>query len=261
MVFAPKRHRGQNFLIDRNVLKKIVAAAAIKPSEIVVEIGAGKGVLTQELAAKARRVIAVELDKELIQPLRESISAYPNVEIIQDDCLNIPNTRYGSRDGEYAVIANIPYNITSRIIRKFLEEHPCPSRMILLVQREVAQRMRASPPDMNLLALSVQYYAQVEVLFSVSRNCFSPKPAVTSALVRIVPKSKRLPLAEEQRFFALISATFKGKRKRLIGTFAAHAGISKMKAEDILVGAGLSPNVRPQELSLEQWLGIAAQLL
>ena len=251
---TPKRHRGQNFLIDKNILRKIVDAAAIQPHETVVEIGAGTGILTRELAKRAKRVIAVELDKGLIPLLKNAVAEFPNVSIVQDDCLDIPHVRYGTKDGSYGVVANIPYNITSRLIRKFLEERPLPSRMILLIQKEVAMRMRAVPPDMNLLALSVQYYADVTLLFGVSRNCFSPKPAVESALVRIVPKRERKSAIEDRRFFELISAAFKGKRKRLASTLADAATVPKSRIEELLIRKNLSLNVRPQELSLEQWM-------
>lgn len=256
----PKRHRGQNFLIDKNILRKIVDAAAIQPNETIVEIGAGIGVLTQELAGRASQVIAVELDKALIPLLKKAVAAYANITIIQDDCLDVPNMKYGTTDGSYAVVANIPYNITSRLIRKFLEEHPRPSRMILLIQKEVAERMRAKPPDMNLLALSVQYYADVEVLFGVSRHCFSPKPSVESAVVRIVPKKQKQSDVSDEHFFTLVSSAFKGKRKRLVSTIADAVQRPKTEIENVLARENISSNVRPQELSLEQWIHLVASL-
>lgn len=257
---VPKRHRGQHFLIDKNILKKIIDAAAIQPDETIVEIGAGTGILTSELATRAKKVIAVELDKELIPILQKTLIEHSHATIIQDDCLDVSNKRYGRTDGSYAVVANIPYNITSRLIRKFLEEPPRPSRMILLIQREVAERMRETPPRMNLLALSVQYYADIELLFRVSRNCFSPKPAVESAVVRIVPKSKKHFFVEEKRFFALIGATFKGKRKRIVSTLADATKKQKKEIEELLRCKNISLNARPQELSLEQWIELTLQL-
>lgn len=253
----PKRHRGQNFLIDKNILRKIVQAAAIKPEEIIVEIGAGMGVLTLALAPFAKNVIAVELDKGLIPILVDAVAGQQNIRIIQDNALEVPLARYGTRNGSYAVVANIPYNITSRLIRKFLEEHPRPSRMILLIQREVAERMRAKPPNMNLLALSVQYYANIEVLFTVSRHCFSPKPSVESAVIRLTPRPTTLAPDEERRLFLLMAAAFKGKRKRLVSTFAACTSMTKKEVETLFLREKISLTARPQELSLEQWIQLS----
>lgn len=249
-----KRHRGQHLLIDKNVLGKIIKAADIKSDETIVEIGAGTGILTRELARKAKRVIAVELDKELELLLRANLSEYANVDIIQDDCRDIPLSRYGRTDGDYAVVANIPYNITSRLIRIFLEGFPRPSRMILLIQKEVAQRMIAKPPAMNLLAVCVQAHARVRMLFTVSRHCFKPSPKVESAVVRIEPFIlERGSLENERRFFTAISACYKGKRKKITTTLSAHLGIEKEKIELTLKQLLLSPSARPQELSVDQW--------
>ncbi|MEK7649007.1 MAG: 16S rRNA (adenine(1518)-N(6)/adenine(1519)-N(6))-dimethyltransferase RsmA [Patescibacteria group bacterium] len=264
----PKRHRGQNFLIDKNILRKIIDVAAIRRDEIIVEIGAGTGILTEALAQRAKKVIAVELDKGLIPVLQKNIQEYPNVEIVQDNCLDIPLERYGKADSDYAVVANIPYNITSRLIRIFLEGHPQPSRMILLVQREVVDRMCAKPPHMNLLALAVQYYADVRRLFDVSRHCFSPKPSVKSAVVSIVPNKSTLVKGDaartalhEKTFFKLISAAFKGKRKKLASTLFEATHIPKKDIEAILIRLHLSSSARGQELSLEQWLALTHELM
>ncbi len=250
----PKRYRGQNFLIDKNILRKIIDAAAVQRQETIVEIGAGTGILTQELAVKAKKVFALELDKDLIPLLRNNAGRYPNVEIIQDNALDVPLACYGRQDGDYTVVANIPYNVTSRLIRMFLEGHPRPRRMVLLVQRDVANRMRACAPDMNLLALSVQYYADVRLLFAVSRHCFFPKPKVESAVVEIIPKAQHV--LQEKNFFTLIGAAFKGKRKKLTGTLSEVLHIPKKDIEAVLVRLGLSPSARPQELSIEQWLAL-----
>ncbi len=252
--FKPKRHRGQNFLIDKNILRKIVDAAAVQQYETIVEIGAGTGILTQELAVKAKKVFAVELDKKLIPLLQNNVDRYPNVEVIQDNCLDIPMVRYGRQDGDYVVVANIPYNITSRLIRMFLEGHPRPSRMVLLIQRDVANRMRACVPDMNLLALSVRYYADVRLHFTVSRHCFFPKPKVESAVIEIIPKARHA--LQEKIFFTLIGAAFKGKRKKVARTLSDVVQIPKKDIEAVLIRMGLSSSARPQELSIEQWLAL-----
>lgn len=252
--FVPKRHRGQHFLADRNILAKIIKAADVKQHETIVEIGAGTGILTRELALKAKHVIAVELDKDLEPLLRANLSTHMNSEIIRDDARDIPLSRYGPRDGDYAVVANIPYNITSRLIRLFLEGSPGPSRMIFLIQKEVAQRLAARSPQMNLLAICTQSFASVEVLFNVSRHCFTPPPKVESAVVRIKPFTLQSGEKEKCRQLCVAAAAcFRGKRKKISTTLSAHLGIEKKKIETELQRLSLSPSARPQELSVDQW--------
>lgn len=249
-----KRHRGQHLLIDKNILGKIIKAADIKPNETIVEIGAGTGILTRELALKAKHVIAVELDKDLEPLLRANLSEFANVEIIREDCRDIPLSCYGRADGDYVVVANIPYNITSRLIRLFLEGFPCPSRMILLIQKEVAQRIIVRPPAMNLLALCVQSFASINVLFAVSRHCFKPSPNVESAVIRIEPFALQLSEREDRkRLCRVVSVCFKGKRKKISTTLAKHLDVEKRKIESTLLQLSLSPSARPQELSIDQW--------
>lgn len=194
--YRPKHHRGQNFLTDRNVLNNIVQRAHVGLTDTVVEIGAGTGNLTELLARKAGRVIAIEIDRDLIPVLEKRCSAYPNVEIVKDDARAFDPESYELQPGGYCVVANIPYNITSMIIRKFLEETPRPSRMVLLIQKEVAERICAHPPHMSIMALSVQYFATPKILFPVSRNCFTPRPAVDSAVIEIAVKNSVIPIRQ-----------------------------------------------------------------
>ncbi|MBI2644847.1 ribosomal RNA small subunit methyltransferase A [Candidatus Uhrbacteria bacterium] len=194
----PLHRRGQNFLIDTNIIRKIVEAAGIKKTDTIVEIGSGSGELTAELAVRAKKVVAVEIDAHLFWILDSRFRGNDkggdendNITLLKDDIRAIPNTIFGKKDGAYRVIANIPYHITSQIIRKFLENTPRPKELILLMQKEVAQRIAASPPQMSLLAVSVQYYAEARILFPVSRNSFFPKPNVDSAVVRLVVKDSK----------------------------------------------------------------------
>lgn len=251
----PKHHRGQNFLVDKNILKKIIDAADIQPSDIIVEIGAGLGNLTVELAKSAQKVVAVEIDKDLLPLLQKNTAEYPNVEIIKDNVLDLPLSRYASHDGGYKVVANIPYHITSRLIRLFLEERPKPSSLLLLVQKEVAQRIVAQAPDSSILSLSVQYYARPRILFPVSRNCFFPKPKVESSVMRLdVFPVQELPSKKEQEaFFKLIKAGFHAKRKLLSSNLSPELRITSQKIQAIFHVIGLQRTARPQELSLEDW--------
>lgn len=255
----PKRHRGQNFLIDKNILAKIVKAADISPNDLVLEVGAGTGVLTRELAKQAHHVVAVEIDKDLIQILRDNLRDYSNVTLIKNDILAVSNKELFS---SYKLIGNIPYNITSRLLRKFLEEDPKPSSLLLLVQKEVAQRIVALEGKMALLSLAVQYFTtSAKILFPVSRHCFYPKPKVESAVILLnVRRRSLLPKEQEQLFFELIRHGFSSKRKKLISNLTKLKGIGKEKLAMFLKQSNLSENVRAEDLKLDDWLTLAKLL-
>lgn len=273
--FAPKRHRGQNFLIDKNILKKIADMAAITKDDIVLEVGPGTGALTTELVKRAKRVIAVEIDRDLFSFLEEKFADCENLTLVKDDILSvdvasllqqdigcrtqrikngfqtIPYTLYPI---PYSIVANLPYNITSRFFRKFLEEESArPKAMIVLVQKEVAQRMIARPPDMNLLALSVQLYADIHIAFSVSRHCFRPKPKVESAVVQlnIIARSARNDSAKA--ILHLAKAAFSEKRKQCAKTIAKKCGIPLERMHAAFDSAGVPLTARAEEISIEQW--------
>ena len=206
----PTKSKGQNFLIDGNILNKIVQAADLKKTDTVLEVGPGLGCLTMELAKRAGKVISVELDRKLAAYLREMIQEYNNVEIVEGDILKLgvrgPANRAG-RQGSgtayslfpvgYKIVANLPYNITSRFLRKFLTAENKPSEMVLMIQKEVAQRICAKAGDMSLLAVSVQYYGQPKIVDYVSKNCFWPSPEVDSAILRVkLRDNHKLPIGE-----------------------------------------------------------------
>ncbi|MEK7508697.1 MAG: 16S rRNA (adenine(1518)-N(6)/adenine(1519)-N(6))-dimethyltransferase RsmA, partial [Patescibacteria group bacterium] len=177
---TPDHSRGQNFLTDKNILKKIVTAADLQPKETVIEIGAGTGVLTEELAKKVGRVIAFEVDKKLAPLLKEKFINQKNVEIINEDILS-----YKLQVAGYKLVANIPYNITSAILEKFLSAEHKPSLMVFLVQREVAERATAKAGEMSFLSVMVQYYGQPKAVARVPAGAFWPKPKVESAILKI----------------------------------------------------------------------------
>lgn len=239
-----KKSLGQNFLVNEGVADRIIAAATLGPEDTVVEIGPGTGALTRRLAATGARVLAIEKDTRLIAPLREAFAETPNVTIEEGDILE---WRPDLTQGSYAVVANIPYYLTSHLMRHMLEEWPKPSHAILMVQSEVADRMCASPPDMNLLALSVQLFAKPSLVMRVSRGSFRPMPDVDSAVVRldIAPASKQ-PVA----LLDVARKAFAHKRKQLKGSIPA----------DALERAGVSPSARPQELSVSDWERIVSAL-
>ncbi|OGN14040.1 MAG: ribosomal RNA small subunit methyltransferase A [Candidatus Yanofskybacteria bacterium RIFCSPHIGHO2_02_FULL_43_22] len=251
-MFRAKKSLGQNFLINPGVLDKIVKAAELDKDDTVIEIGPGTGVLTEKLVEKVRstgsgqagRVIAIEKDARLIAQLKEKFKN-TNVDIVEGDILKIdptPLLRYCATG--YKLIGNIPYYITSHLLKTVFEKWPAPKLIVLMVQKEVAQRIMAKPPHMNLLALSVQFFAKPKIISYVSRGSFRPTPKVNSAIIKLTPIRSDLELAD--RFFKLIKTAFAGKRKQLKNTVG----------KEILENTGIRPELRPEELSLEDWLRI-----
>jgi len=254
---SPQKHRGQSFLIDKNVLEKIVRLADIKKTDVVLEIGPGFGVLTQKLAQRAKKVIAVELDKKLFQVLQNSLTDYKNIALINEDILKFPISNFQFPNSGYRLIANLPYSITSAVLTKFLTAKFPPKDIIILVQQEVAERIMAKSGNMNLLALNVQLYGQPEILIKVKPGSFWPKPKVISALLRIrVGKGYKSKLKQfnDELFWQIVKAGFRAKRKQLINNFANNLpAVSKRIAEKWLKQADLSPKIRAEDLRLEDW--------
>ena len=245
----PNKRLGQNFLSDKKILAKILEAGEISPSDVVLEVGPGKGSLTELLASQAKRVIAVEKDARLAAWLKEH-KTWKNVEIIHADILKIP-TPYALISTPYKVIANIPYYITSRFLKNFLTAKHKPGLMVLMVQYEVAKRITARPGEMNLLALSVQAFGKPKMIAKVPRRYFRPHPKVDSAIIKISDISdkwfKDNGLHEEKLFFFLKKA-FQQKRKML----SRSLGIKNLPVE--------YRSARPQELSLDDWKEILRQV-
>lgn len=257
----PDKRLGQNFLVDETALNRVVAAAALQPGEEVLEIGPGLGSLTRHLAAAGGRVAAVELDERLLPALREVVSAYPNVEIIQGDILKLNPAALVSQDG-FAVVANIPYYITSAVIRHLLEARPKPSRIVLTVQKEVAERICASPGDLSILALSVLVYGQPQIAGRIPAGAFYPAPKVDSAVVRIDLFSQpRLTGEALEAYFRLVKAGFSQKRKNLRNALSGGLGISASEAGRLLGAAGIDAGRRAETLNLAEWQQLAAEFL
>ncbi len=253
----PKDYMGQNFLIDQDVLDVIVNAADLKKSETVLEVGPGLGVLTVKLAEKVKKVLAVEKDERLVRVLKKEIAAIKNVEIFNADILrfNIQNVL----KGEYKVVANIPYYLTSKLIANLLALEKKPQLMVLMLQKEVAERIVAPAGKLSILGISVQFYADVEIVAHVPKENFWPAPEVDSAIIRIEPKEK-YPNVDEKLFFRVIKIAFAGKRKQLHNTLAAGMKISKEESTKLLADANINPNARPQELTIEDWLKLSKEI-
>ena len=249
----PDKAMGQNFLVDEGHLAGIVEAAGVGRTDEVLEVGAGLGSLTRYLALAAQRVVAVELDGKLLPILRETMSGQSNVQVVHGDILQLRLADYFPAP-EYLVVANIPYYLTSNLIRHLLEHDPRPGRLALTIQREVAERACAVPPDMSLLALSVQLYGSPRIAHLIPAGAFYPAPKVDSALlvVDLYPEPK-LPDSKIDAFFRLSKAAFAQKRKTLANSLASLPDWTKEQASAQLEIAGIDPKRRPQTLSLEEW--------
>jgi 16S rRNA (adenine1518-N6/adenine1519-N6)-dimethyltransferase len=277
---------GQNFLKNKEIVEKIIQATDLKPDDFVIEVGAGKGILTEELLKKSGKVIAVEIDENLAARLDSRFPASPaggrgndKLKILNEDILKINLGDLGDwgNNKSYKVVANLPYYITSPIIRKFLEAEFPPSVMILMVQKEVAERIVASPREiptesrgakrisrgkpgkMSILAVSVQYYARPEILFYVGKENFEPAPEVDSAVIRITHNMEHGTWNKNasKNFFRIVRAGFSAKRKTLANNLASGFHVPKKEVEEKLKNLNILPTARAQELSVENWKKLA----
>jgi 16S rRNA (adenine1518-N6/adenine1519-N6)-dimethyltransferase len=249
----PKKSLGQNFMHDPNTIAKIVATADIQPDETVLEIGPGTGELTAALAQVARSVIAVELDDRLIPLLEARFRSTSNVYFQFDDILrtNIPALVGGK---PYCVVANVPYYITSNILRHVLEPQHRPRRVVMTMQYEVAQRITAKPGDLSLLAVSVQYYGKPTLISKLNRAVFWPRPDVDSAILQIDPyRTPIIDVPSDDVFFAVVRAGFSHKRKQLRNSLSTGLALKPEQADAVLLAAGLDPQRRAETLTLAEW--------
>jgi len=249
----PHKGLGQNFLQDPLALEQIVSAAEIQSSDTALEIGPGLGSLTRYLAVTAKEVIAVELDENLLPPLKAVLSPYQNVRLVPGDILSL-SAKDLKLENDFIVVANIPYYITSAVIRHLLESDSKPRRIVLTVQKEVAERICAKPGDLSLLALSVQIYGKPRSAASIPASAFFPEPKVDSAVLVIDIYAS--PLIKEEllhTFFKLIKAGFSQKRKTLRNSLSSGLHISPADAADLLTRASIDPQRRAETLSIEEW--------
>ena len=259
--FTFQKKFGQNFLIDTSVLEKIVSAAQVTKEDCVLEIGPGIGTMTQYLAERAREVVAVEIDRNLIPVLQDTLSGYDNVTLVNDDILKVDirklvEEKNGGRP--IRVVANLPYYITTPIIMALLEGHVPLKSITVMVQKEVAERMQTGPgtKDYGALSLAVQYYAKPELVANVPPNCFIPRPNVGSAVIHLVRYEEPPVLAgDEKKMFSLIRASFNQRRKTLANGLsnAQELGVTREQVTKVLEELGLSPTVRGEALTLEQF--------
>jgi 16S rRNA (adenine1518-N6/adenine1519-N6)-dimethyltransferase len=250
----PNKSFGQNFLVDRAILQKIIEAAELEQDDQVLEVGAGTGVLTRELAREVRRVVAVELEQDMLTLLEKTAGGHPNVEIIARNLLYLDPQEVFGQD-RYKLVANLPYYITAPTFRHFLESANPPRLLVVMVQYEVAQRITAKPGDLSLLAVSIQFYGQPRIIARVPARAFYPAPKVDSAIVR-VDLHAQTPLGPEERdgFFRVVQAGFSERRKQIHNSLTHGLHHKNEEIRAWLDAAGIEANRRAETLSIEEWL-------
>lgn len=250
---GPKKELGQHWLKDRLILEAIADSANITPEDTVLEIGPGLGTLTSELLRRAGSVTAVEFDKDLATKLPGQFPG-KSLTVINHDILTFD---LDALPQGYVVVANVPYYITSKIVQKLMTATNKPRAAVLLVQKEVAERIAAKPGDMSILAISAQVYAEATLGIEVPKEFFTPPPKVDSQVV--ILQTRHTPLvaeSDEKEFFRLVKAGFSAKRKKLRSSMSGGLGIGKTQAEELLQQAGISPDARAEDISIEQWYAL-----
>jgi 16S rRNA (adenine1518-N6/adenine1519-N6)-dimethyltransferase len=251
---------GQRFLVDRSVLRAIVDAAALGPDDDVLEIGPGPGVLTAELATRARSVTAVEIDERMVAVLRDTLAGQQNVRVVRADALDVDLFALGERPPT-RIVANLPYQITTPLLERFLGDPRRPPLIVVLIQEEVARRIVATPrsaKERGYLSVFVQSYAEPRLVRRVPPRAFRPPPRVSSAVVALRTRARPAfaPL-EDRAFLRFVSDVFRHRRKQLRSALGHEAGVERDRAETALATAGIEPRRRPEELSLEEWTALA----
>lgn len=254
-IFAQKK-LGQHFLVDQKVLDEIIKTAQLKPSDTILEIGPGLGTLTRSLANVAKRIIAIEKDPDVIKVFKSINADLTGVLLLQKNALSLEKDFFKSQNiSSYKLVANLPYYLTSPIIRFFLQVKPRPKIMVLMVQKEVAERIVAQPPNTSLLSIAVQFYGEPSIVKEVSNTSFWPKPKVDSAIIKILPHAKKLyKVSSEQRFFRMVKAGFGEKRKQLHNSLSGGLNLSSEIVKKALIKSQIDNTRRAQTLTIPEWI-------
>lgn len=254
----PRREQGQNFLVNQGVVNTIINAAKLKKDDIVLEIGPGLGAITVELCKKAEKVVAVEQDREFMPILKQLTTVNSNLEVINSDVFKLKLAEK-FKNREYKLVSNLPFNITSLVLRNFLEYLPKPSKIVVLIQKEVAERVVAEPGKMSALSVATQLFGNPKIIEIIEKISFYPEPEVDCAILSIdVYSEEQLALKKLQikPFFELIHHGYAARRKKLTNNLANGYQISKPEVEEKLKQVHLNVNCRPQDLSVKQWLAL-----
>lgn len=257
--FKFSKSLGQNFLIDDNVIDKIIDGARVKEGDKVIEVGPGIGTLTREMAKRAEKVVAVEIDKNLIPILKETLADFDNTEVVNEDILKVDINKLVDEklsEGPVKLIANLPYYITTPIVMKFLEEDIPVTDIVVMVQKEVADRMNAVPStkDYGALSVAVQYYCDTEIVAKAPRHMFIPQPKVDSTVIGLhIREEKKYKADNEQLFFKTVKAAFGQRRKTLLNSLSSMGVLEKAKIKEVLAEAGIDEKRRGETLSIEEF--------
>ena len=256
---AARKRLSQNHLADGVVLERILEVAAVQPGEQIVEVGPGIGVLTAELLRAGARVTAVELDERLAAHLRERFEDVPELRLVEGDFLDVEIDDVAT--APWALVANVPFHITSPILHHVLGAAEPPTRFVMMVQKEVAERIASPPGGMSYLSVFVQYHADVRVAFTVPAQAFEPAPAVDSAILVGVTKPRRLDIVAEDELWRLAQAGFRERRKMIHNVLARQLpGLDRQRVDAALTACDIAPDRRPQTLSVDEWLALRAEL-
>ena len=264
-MFRSKKSLGQNFLINDSILPTIIKAADIKTGDIIIEIGPGLGILTKVLLDAGAKVFAIEKDFDLIAGLTKKFGDNKNLKIVHQDALFFDETQVNpstSLGAGYKVVANLPFNVAAPLIRKFLESAKPPELMVLMIQKEVAEKILAQPGnrERGVLTLAVEFYGNAEMISVVSKNSFKPMPKVDAAIIKIEPYLPRsrggVKKVEPKAFFRIVKAGFSSKRQQIHNSLAATLRLPKDQVKDILTRSSIDPSKRAEDLSLEDWINL-----
>ena len=261
--FKFSKSLGQNFLIDDNVIDKIIDGARVKEGDKVIEVGPGIGTLTREMAKRAEKVVAVEIDKNLIPILKETLADFGNTEVVNEDILKVDINKLVDEKlsgGPVKLIANLPYYITTPIVMKFLEEDIPVTDIVVMVQKEVADRMNAVPStkDYGALSVAVQYYCDTEIVAKAPRHMFIPQPKVDSTVIGLhIREEKKYKADNEQLFFKTVKAAFGQRRKTLLNSLSSMGVLDKAKIKEVLAEAGIDEKRRGETLSIEEFANLS----
>ncbi len=248
-----KKSFGQNFLIDDNYISRIIAALAPQSGETIIEIGAGRGALTEKLVESGANVVAIELEREMISVLRVKFSTAENFRLIESDTLKVDFSEI-SNNQKHKLVANLPYNISTAILQKLIEQREVFSEMILMFQREVVERIIAPPgnSERGFLSVMTEAYLDAEKLFDVPPNAFKPAPKVWSAIIKLIPKHGSVDF-DEQLFRAVVSQGFMQKRKTILNNLKHWQQLKTLDTQQLLIKSDIEPNRRAETLTLDEW--------
>lgn len=253
----PNKGLGQNFLFERGIVQRMVKHAGVGPSDTVLEIGPGLGILTSELLRKAGRVVAVELDRYLAAHLRQAFSPAANFSLVEGDALKVDLDDVIAGDQPYLVVANLPYSAGTAVLRRLLEVPHPPKRITVMLQLEVAERLIAAPPDMSIVGVATQFFAVPRIAFKVDPSVFIPPPTVESAVVILEVRSEPvLPRDQHELFFKIVNAGFRHKRKQVANSLSAELDVPKDDVSAWLSNSGIDPMRRAQTLTVNEWVAL-----